>query len=80
MSQKMIGILLSHVICSDAARQREYYTWWDKSDRKRQILHGIIYMWNLQIYKQMNIQNENRLTDTENKLVTKGEKVGGGTN
>ena len=79
MPQKMTG--LSHVICSDVDGHRKYYTWWDKSDRKRQTLYGIIYMWNLQKYKWANIQNENRLTDTENKLaVTKGEKAGGVTN
>ena len=37
------------------------------------------YMWNLKRMIQMNLQNRNTLTDTENKLmVTKGERVGEG--
>ena len=40
----------------------------------------ITYMWNLKKkYKRTYLQNRNRLTDIENKLmVTKGEKGGGG--
>ena len=47
------GVLLSHkkewdtVICSNMDGPREYYTWWSKSDRERQILYDITHMWNL---------------------------------
>ena len=46
------------------------------SKTKRQISHDIAYTWNLKkCYKWTYLQNRNRLTDTENKLmVTKVEK------
>ena len=58
---------------------RDYHTKWSKSDRKRQISHDITYMWSLKKwYKWTYLQNRNRLTDIENKLmVTKGERWGG---
>ena len=33
---------------------REYYAWWNTSDRERQILYYITYMWNRKII-QMNV-------------------------
>ena len=63
-------------------------TWMDleisilsKSYREKQISYDITYMWNLKKwYKWTYLQNRNRHTDTENKLmVTKG-KCGGGIN
>ena len=46
-----------------------------KSDRKRQILCNIAYMWNLKCDIKY-LQNRNRLTDIENKCtVTRVEKV-----
>ena len=52
-----------------------YYANWNKSDRERQILYDITYMWKLKKwYKWTYLQNRNRLTDIENKLiVTKGD-------
>ena len=52
---------------------RDYHTKWSKSDRERQILYDITYMWNLKKLIQMNLylQNRNRLTDIENKLMVK---------
>ena len=49
-----------------------------KSDRERQISYDIAYMWNLKKrYKWTYLQNRNRLTDIENKvMVTKGGKAG----
>ena len=49
-----------------------------KSDRERQISYDITSMWNLKKwYKWTYLQNRNRLTDMENKLmVTKGERGG----
>ena len=49
-----------------------------KSHRERQISYDITYMWDLKKgYKWTYLQNRNRVTDVENKLiVTKGE--GGG--
>ena len=47
------GILLSHkkewniAICSNMDGSREYHTKWSKSNRGRQILYDITYMWNL---------------------------------
>ena len=54
---------------------RDYHTKWSKSDRERQILYDITYMWNIKRwYKWIYLQNRKRLTDMENKLmVTKGE-------
>ena len=46
-------ILLSHkkewhfAICSNMDGLGEYYAKWNKSDRERQILYDITYMWNL---------------------------------
>ena len=48
-----IGILLSHkkewnsAICSNVDGPREYYAYWNKSDRERQILYDVTYMWNV---------------------------------
>ena len=57
---------------------RGYYAKWNKSDRERQMPYDFTYMWNLKKwYKWTYLQNRNRLTDIENKLmVTKGETVG----
>ena len=59
------GILLSHkkewntAICSNMDRPREYHTKWSKSDRERQIVYDVTYMWNLK-----NNTNENE-TDSQ---------------
>ena len=34
-------------ICSNMDGAREYHTKWSKSDRERQVLYDITYMWNL---------------------------------
>ena len=59
---------------------RDYHTKWSKSDKERQISYDIAYMWNLkECYKWTYLQNRNRLTDFENKLmITKGETWGEG--
>ena len=50
-------ILLSHkkewnsAICNNMNGFGRYYAKWNKSDRERQILNNITYMWNLKIYK-----------------------------
>ena len=56
---------------------RDYHTEWSKSDRERQISYDIAYMWNLKNgYKWTYLQNRNRVTDVENKLmVTRGKGV-----
>ena len=81
------GILLSHkkewnnTICSNMDGPRDYHTKWSKSDRERQILYDITYMWNLKKWhKWTYLQNRNRLTDFENKPVLPNGKVGGGIN
>ena len=69
------GILLSHqkewnnAICSNMDGPRDDHT---KSDRERQTSNYITYMWNLII--QMNLKNQNRVTDTENKHGYQGER------
>ena len=69
------GILISHkkewnfAICSNMDGPRDYHTKWRKSDRERQISCDITYR-----YKWTYLQNRNKLTDIENKLmVTKRE-------
>ena len=74
------GILFSHkkewnnAICSNMDGPRDGHTKWSKSDRERQISYDIAYMWNLKKgYKWTYLQNRNRVTDVENKLmVTRG--------
>ena len=43
---------------------RDYHIKWSKPDRERQILHGIIYMWNLKKEKkiQMNLCTKQKQT------------------
>ena len=80
------GILLSdkkewnNAICSDM--DGDYHTKWGKSDREIQISCDITYILNLKKWdKWTSLQNRNRLTDFENKLmVTKGETWWGGIN
>ena len=61
---------------------RDCHTEWSKSDREREIWYDIAYMQNLKKkkwYKWTYLQNRNRLTDLENKLmVTGGEGCGSG--
>ena len=72
-------MLISHeiewnnAICSNMDGPRDCHTEWTKSDTERQISY-IAYMWNLKKMVQMNyLQNRNRVTDVENKLmVTRG--------
>ena len=69
------GILLSYkecssAVCSNVDGPRDYHTKWSKSDRERQILYDITYIWNLKNNTSECIQqNRNRPTDIENKLV-----------
>ena len=47
------GILLSqekewnNAICNNMDGPRDYHTKWSKSEKERQIVYDIIYMWNL---------------------------------
>ena len=64
-----ILILLScekdNAICSNMDGHRADHTKWSESDRERQILYDVTYVWNLKIwYKWTYLQNKNRLTDT----------------
>ena len=53
------GILLSHkkewnhTICSNIDGSRNCHTKWSMSDRERQILYDIMYMWNLMIWMNL---------------------------
>ena len=48
------GILLSHkkeqncVICRDMDEPRDFHIQWSKSEKEKQILYDIAYMWNLE--------------------------------
>ena len=57
----------------------KYHTKWSKSEKKD--TYHIIYMWNLKKwYKRTYLQNRNKLTDTENKLMVTKVKGGVGIN
>ena len=68
----------NNAIYSNMDGPRDYHTKWSKSERERQVSYDITYMWNLKKgYKWTYLQNRNRPTDIENKLmVTKGERWG----
>ena len=73
-------MLLSHykewnnAICSNMDGPGDYHTKWSKSDRERQI-YDVAYVRNLKKRcKWTYLQNRNRLTNLENKLMlTRGE-------
>ena len=68
-----------YATCNNMDGPRGYHTKCSKSDRERQISYDLTYMWNLKRwYKQTYLQNRNRLTDTENKLIVTKEKRGAG--
>ena len=58
------GILLSHkkgwkfAICSNMDRLGGHYGKWNKSERERQILYVITYMWNLKIQQTGEYNNK----------------------
>ena len=64
------------VVREDRRELRKGRTQWSKSEREKQILYNIVYMWNLEKwYRWTYLQNRNRVTDVENKLtVTNGER------
>ena len=58
----------NNAICSNMDGTRGYHTKWSKSER--QIPYNITYMWNLKMWhKWTYLQNKNRLTDIESRLV-----------
>ena len=75
------GILLNHqkecnnAICSSMDATRYYHTEWSKSDRERQLSYDITHMWNLK-YDTNELILQNRLTDIENSMVSKGKGWG----
>ena len=73
----------NNATCNNMDATRDYHTKWSNSERKRQVPYDITYMRNSLFeeskiwYKRTYLQNRNRLTDIENKLmVTKGERAG----
>ena len=55
-------------------RPREHHTMQSKSERERQILYGMMYMWNLKYGTNDLTKEKHRPTDIENKfMVTKGD-------
>ena len=53
------------------------HTKWSKSERERQMPYDITYMESKQWYKWTYLQNKNRLTDIENKLMVAKRDSGG---
>ena len=78
----IVGLLLSHkkewdcVIYRDVDRPRDCHIEWNKSEKEKQILFNITFMWNLEKwYRRTYLQGRNRDTDTENKhMDTKGKR------
>ena len=72
----------NNAICRNMNGPRNYHIKWSKSARERQKSYDITYMWNLKKWhKWTYLQNRNRLTDIENKLMVtkgKGEEEGKG--
>ena len=76
-------ILLSHkkewnnAICSYMDGPGNHHTKWSKPDRERQMSYDIAYIWNLKKwYKWTYIQDRNRPTDIENRLLVTKEESG----
>ena len=68
----------NNAICSNMGGPRNYHTKWGKTEKDKyhmiSVICGILKKW----YKWAYLQNRNRLTDIENKLMNiKGERRGG---
>ena len=50
-------------ICSNVDEPGGYYAYWNKSDRERQLLYVITYMWNLK-----NKANEYKKTEADSQI------------
>ena len=79
------GILLKHKkeqnnsICSNMDATRDHHTKWSKSERERQIVYDITYMWSLKCGTNKPIYRIEIDSDIENRLVVaKGEGRGSG--
>ena len=59
----------SNAIFSNMDGPKAFHIEWSKSHREREILYGITYKQNLKGNDKMNLQNRNRLTVLENKLM-----------
>ena len=75
----IVGLLLSHkkewdcVIYRDVDRPRDCHTEWNKSEKEKQILYNITFMWNLEKwYRRTYLQSKTRDTDIGNKHGYKG--------
>ena len=67
----------NNAICSIMDRLGGHYTKWNKSNRERQILYDIIYMWNLNKYNElMNITKKKQIHRFREQ--TSGYQWGGG--
>ena len=70
------GILLSHknewiyALCRDVGRPRDRNIEWRKSERVKQILHYIAYMWTLEKWhRRTYLHSRNKDTDVENRCM-----------
>ena len=61
------------VICNNMNGRWGHYAKWDKSDRERQILYDLTYMWNLkkQTNKQTKTLTHRNRDQVENNLLSK---------
>ena len=63
----------NNAICINMDGPRDCDTEWSKTERERQISYDSTHMWNLKkSYKWTYLQNRNRVTDVENKLMVTG--------
>ena len=63
-------------MCSNMGRPRNYHTKWSKSDKDK--YHMVLFMNVKNGIKRSYLQNKNRLTEIENKLMfTQGEREAG---
>ena len=53
------------LFCDNFNEPRGHYAKWNKSDRERQTLHGITYIWNLKKRKKKKV----KLIETESRMV-----------
>ena len=68
----------NNAIGSNMDEPRDDHTQWSRSDRERQMSYDFPYMWNLKKwYKWTCLQNRNRLTDIENRLMVSREESWG---
>ena len=73
----MILNAVNYALCRDVGEPRDCHTQRSKSEREKQILDNITYMWNLEkCYRRDYLQSWNRGTDIENRCMDIGGIAG----